>query len=243
MLPLQGKKLAPNARLLAIFHLLQEEKKRLMRNYTHLIWDFNGTILNDVALGIESANYLLAAHGLPLIQSVEQYRELFGFPIQDYYLRMGFDFDKTPYSELAVEWVAYYLECKHRATVFEGIPSALARAQALGISQLILSATELEMLKGQVEELGLLSYFNELLGLGNIRAHSKKEIGLQWRAQNPQARVLMIGDTDHDAEVALAMGADCVLLCCGHQSRERLEKCNCLLVADSVEDAFHRLFQ
>ena len=212
-----------------------------MKRYTHIIWDFNGTILNDVEAGIESANRLLKAHGLPLIASVEQYRALFGFPIQDYYLRMGFDFTKTPYADLAVEWVAYYLECKEKTFVYEDIPSVLNQVKEKGIAQLVLSATELEMLRGQVEELGLSAYFDELLGLDNIHAHSKKEIGKAWRDLHPDARVLMIGDTDHDAEVADAMGADCVLLTCGHQGQKRLEACKCLFVAASATEVLKRL--
>ena len=55
-----------------------------MKKYTHIIWDFNGTIYDDVDACIKSANRLLGAHDLPLVTSVEQYRSLFGFPIQDY---------------------------------------------------------------------------------------------------------------------------------------------------------------
>lgn len=213
-----------------------------MKKYTHIIWDFNGTILNDVDVGIESANRLLCAHGLPMIASVEQYRALFGFPIQDYYLRMGFDFSKTPYAELAIEWVEYYSECKERTFVYADIPAVLDRMKAQGVAQLVLSATELEMLKGQVGALGLSEYFDELLGLDNIHAHSKKEIGSAWRARHPDAQILMIGDTDHDAEVADAIGADCVLLTCGHQDRKRLEACKCLFVADSATEVLKKLF-
>ena len=36
---------------------------------------------------------------------------------------------------------------------------------------------------------------------------------------------LLIGDTTHDAEVAHAMGVGCVLIPCGHNSRDRLDRC------------------
>ena len=62
-------------------------------------------------------------------------------------------------------------------------------------------------------------------------------------AEHPDAVPLMIGDTDHDAEVAAAMGVDCVLLSCGHQSREKLEKCRCLFVADSATETLERVFE
>lgn len=212
-----------------------------MKTYTHILWDFNGTILNDVEVGVRSANRLLQAHGLPTIPSVESYREKFGFPIIDYYRRLGFDFEKLPYGELAVEWVSYYLEYKKDAGIFSDIPLTLGRLKEKGLHQLILSATELEMLEGQVRELGIREYFDTLLGLENIQAYSKEEVGRAWRAANPDAEVLMIGDTDHDAGVARAMGVDCVLLTCGHQNRATLEQQPCLFVAASASEAVARL--
>ena len=213
-----------------------------MKAYTHIIWDFNGTILDDVQVSIESANRLLRSHGLPVIHTVEEYREKFGFPIIDYYRRMGFDFEVTPYDELAVEWVAYYLEEKKKASVFGDIPTVLQRLREKGIAQIILSATETGMLEGQVRELGIRDYFDTLLGLSNIHAYSKEEIGRDWIVTHPEAVPLMIGDTDHDAKVADAMGIDCILLACGHQQRAHLETCKCLFVADSATEAMEYAF-
>lgn len=209
--------------------------------YTHIIWDFNGTIYDDVDACIRSANRLLSAYGLPLVTSPEQYRSLFGFPIQNYYERMGFDFEKIPYAVLAPEWMEYYFEYSEDCTVYSDIPEVLDALHERGMEQWILSATEVNMLRGQLEGLGILSRFDGILGLDNIHAHSKKEIGVAWKNENPDVCALMIGDTDHDAEVAAAMGIDCVLVTCGHQSRERLEKCNCIAVVDTVKDVLELL--
>lgn len=207
-----------------------------MKHYTHLIWDFNGTILDDVHACIESANDLLRSHGLPLLRSKEEYRAQFGFPIIDYYRRLGFDFDKLPYADLAVEWVAYYLEHSKKSTLYSDIKDTLESVHAQGVSQMILSATELGMLEKQVTSLGIRPYFDELLGLENIQAYSKEEVGLCWREEHPNARILLVGDTDHDAQVAAAMNADCILLTTGHQSRPTLEKLSALFVADSASE-------
>ena len=204
--------------------------------YTHIIWDFNGTIYDDVDACIKSANRLLGAYDLKLLTSVEESRSLFGFPIQDYYARMGFDFDKIPYAELAPEWMDYYFEYSANATVYPDIPEALDALHKKGMEQWILSATEVNMLRGQLQGLGILDRFDGILGLDNIHARSKKEIGVAWKSANPDICALMIGDTDHDAEVAEAMGIDCVLVAAGHQSRQRLEKCNCIAVVDTVKD-------
>ena len=59
--------------------------------YTNIIWDWNGTLLNDTELSIKCINTLLKRRSLPLL-SAEQYREVFGFPIREYYQRIGLDF-------------------------------------------------------------------------------------------------------------------------------------------------------
>ena len=204
--------------------------------YTDLIWDFNGTLLNDVAACLNSANDLLCGHGLKRLESVTDYRALFGFPIIDYSRRMGFDFEKDSYDELAVEWVALYRKYSVGAGLFASVKPTLEKVAQKGIRQWILSATERQMLESQVCALGIHSYFEDVLGLDNIHAHSKEALGVQWRAAHPNASVLFVGDTDHDAAVARAMGADCVLLSTGHQLPATLAAANPLAVADSLED-------
>ena len=212
-----------------------------MKRYTHLIWDFNGTILDDVEVGIRSANRLLAAHGLPLIASTAHYRSIFGFPIVNYYRRLGFDFSQTPYAELAVEWVAYYLEESRAAALYPDVTESLARVRAAGISQTVLSATEREMLTRQIESLGIRQSFDEILGLENIQAYSKEQLGVMWRRAHPDASVLLVGDTDHDAEVAAAMGVDCALICRGHQSRATLEALPSIGVFETIGEMLDRV--
>ena len=206
------------------------------KRYTHVIWDFNGTLLDDVAACIASANELLVAHSLPPLPSAEEYRARFGFPIIDYYRRLGFDFDKVSYETLAPEWVAYYMKNVRSSGLCAGVREVLGEVRSRGVPQWILSATEREMLRGQVGALGILDYFEDVLGMGTIHAYSKEEIAVAWRREHPDEQVLFVGDTDHDAAVAAAMGADCVLLTTGHQSRERLEACRCLFVADSARE-------
>lgn len=203
-----------------------------MGKYTHVIWDFNGTILDDVEACIRSANQLLEAHGLPTLPSKEAYQRHFGFPIIDYYRCLGFDFTRVSYEELAPEWVGYYLENVKGAPLCKGIADAFALVRRAGISQWVLSATEQEMLTRQITELGIPDHFDGVLGMDTIHAYSKEELGIAWREAHPTARVLFVGDTDHDAHVARVMGADCVLLTTGHQRREVLEACDCLMVAE-----------
>jgi phosphoglycolate phosphatase len=73
--------------------------------------------------------------------------------------------------------------------------------------------------------LGISGYFEQTPGFDNIQAYSKEGIAKEWMEANPSARVLLIGDTDHDCEVAGSTGMDCMLVATGHQSLERLSEC------------------
>ena len=204
--------------------------------HTHLIWDFNGTILQDIDLTLRCTNIMLAARDLPTFSSVEAYREVFGFPIDEYYRRMGFDFEKEDYETvLAPEWVAMYLAGESTCPMMEGAAEAISLVKDMGISQILLSATEQEMLTGQLERLGIYGEFDEVIGLDNIHARSKKAQALAWKERNPDARPLFIGDTLHDADVAAAVGGDCILYCGGHQSGSRLAATGHPVISDIRE--------
>ncbi len=203
-----------------------------MKRYTHLIWDFNGTLLDDVLPDFNAANRLLERHGLPKLASVEIYREAFRFPVMDYYRRLGFDFSVTPYAELADEWWDDYGKRPEKATLYPEVPRILRKMRERGVPQIVLSATERTVLIGQLRELGISDAFSEILGADDLHAHGKAALARRWREANPNAVPLMIGDTDHDAETAKEMGADVILLTCGHQCRATLERAEPLMICE-----------
>lgn len=190
--------------------------------YTHIIWDFNGTILNDLEPCIDVLNVMLKNRGLRPC-SKERYKEIFGFPIKRYYETAGFDFTKEDYGVLADEWAALYLEKSQNSTVCDGVSEALEFFKANGVPQIILSATEQNMLNAQLSELGIAHYFKETLALSNLYAFSKVELGKSWVERVKPEKALFIGDTLHDFETSSAMGVDCVLIASGHQSKKRLQ--------------------
>ncbi len=199
-------------------------KKMIKLNYTYVIWDFNGTVLDDVKIGMDSLNVLLKRRGLPEADSVEKYRSGFMFPIIEGYKKLGFDFEKENYDDVAKEWVDEYVSREHKAGLIEGVQSVLEFFKSQGVKQIIISASEIEMLKRQLENLGVSQYFEEVVGVDNIKAAGKKDIALMWRSKHPDDNLLFIGDTDHDHQVAVSMGADCILVADGHQTFEKLSR-------------------
>ncbi len=204
--------------------------------YTHIIWDFNGTLFDDIGACMSSVNKMLEERGLSVIANADEYRNVFGFPIIEYYKRIGFDFEKEPYEVLAPIWVELYNKYSEDSRLQRDALNALEYFKNLEIPQILLSATELNMLKGQIEKLDIAKYFESVLGLDNIHAYSKKELALAWKDAHPNSNPLFIGDTEHDAAVAEALGADCILVCNGHQSRSTLERCRSCVIC---KDLFH----
>jgi phosphoglycolate phosphatase len=209
-----------------------------LQNIDVVLWDWNGTLLDDVDFTFGCLNWMLAEHGYPQRYDMAAYRELFDFPIEDYYLRAGFDFSKHPYPMLAERFMAHYNAGVPGCGVMPGAAAALQALQAAGKRQLVLSASRRDYLVQQVAARGLTGYFDALLGLDDIYGASKVQLGLDWMqaAGVDPARCVMIGDTTHDAAVAKALGAQCILLTCGHQSRARLQAV-CDIVLDGPEAA------
>ena len=190
--------------------------------YTYCIWDFNGTLFDDVGASINAVNTLLRERGLPTLDSKKKYHEVFDFPIIDYYRRIGFDFDKEPYQVIAPIWVGLYLENSRSAGLFEDVIPALDFFQSRHIKQSVLSASEKNMLTRQLKGLDIYDRFEEIMGIDNIYAESKIALAEKWRSEHPCERVLFIGDTTHDYETAKILGADCYLISAGHQPEHKL---------------------
>lgn len=209
-----------------------------MKKYEYVIWDFNGTILDDVEASMSSVNKLLVERGLDPMPDFEFYREVFDFPIKKYYAALGFDFVNEPYEVVAPLWVELYNEAVKTSTLKSGVLDMMKKLKRKGVKQYILSATELEMLRGQLRDLGITEYFEEVLGLDNIHAESKVALGKKLGSRIDMAKALMIGDTVHDYETAVSMGCDIVLVEGGHQSRRRLLECT-----NSVEKGFSDILE
>ena len=192
-----------------------------------IIWDWNGTILDDACVCRNIANIMLGERGIPTLPDMDAYRAVFGFPIKSYYEKMGYRFgpDDEPYESVADEFIVWYDRLYRTAVLRPGIEDFLDRLKAEGYRQVLLSATRLDQLLQQVAAFGTVGdRFEGKLGLTDHYAFSKAALAKSFiESENiPRERALFIGDTDHDYEVSSAVGCPCVLLEGGHQSRARL---------------------
>ena len=202
-----------------------------------IIWDWNGTLLADVEVSFACLNEMLEKYHLPPVPTVDDYRAVFGFPVKEYYARVGIG--DGLFDEVAPLWMAAYMREEAACPLREGAREALAAFAAAGCRQVVLSASKRDNLLGQMARFDILPCFDAVLGLDHIYATSKEGIGRAWMEESAvdPADCVMIGDTLHDAQVARALGWRCILVCGGHQLRATLETAGTDVAQDLFEAA------
>ncbi|HMN68759.1 MAG TPA: HAD hydrolase-like protein [Bdellovibrionales bacterium] len=189
----------------------------------HVIWDWNGTLLSDIEHAVESVNALLKQENLGQV-TVDEYKKAFGFPVLDYYKRLGFNCEPESFKNLCERFNDYFYNGLHRCELWPGARETLNYVRASGRLQSVLSASEQNALNHSVIHYDVAKYFDHVVGIANKFADSKIERGRELiaRVATKPDETVLIGDTDHDLEVGEALGIDVILVEHGHQCSTRL---------------------
>lgn len=203
---------------------------------TTVIFDWNGTLIDDVDLCLSLLNKMLIKRNLDTL-SVERYREIFTFPVIEYYKKAGMDVENESFDDLAVEFMDPYVEQYRTCSLVLHAEEVLAKLKEKGLRCIVLSATKQDYLEEQVSAFNIAHYFNELVGIQDIKAAGKIERAKQWMSTQgiDPKECIMIGDSIHDSEVAAELKIDCLLSTTGHQNRERLKACHRPIVDDLMQ--------
>ncbi len=191
----------------------------------HVLWDWNGTLLDDLWLAIRAINIILDRYQLPRVDETT-YLDIFDFPVKDYYVKLGFDFKKTPFEIVGTEFIEEYTRRMTQPHLRKGSRQCLDRLHDLGVNQSLFSAGKLQMLHELLDFHQLKSYFDDVIGQTDHYAHGKTDSGRQWLTENsvdPES-VVFIGDTLHDLDVAEELGFDGVIITGGHTSESRIHE-------------------
>lgn len=208
----------------------------LLSHYRYVLWDWNGTLLNDLWLALEIANAMLHRRGLPVMDA-HRYRDIFDFPVAEYYRRAGFDFEREPFPVLAEEFIGEFNRRVKECALHAGATDLLGAIAGEGKRQAVLSASHQESLTSTVELHGVTHHFDALQGLGDNLAVSKEAAGhaLLATVDIDPTSVVLIGDTTHDFEVARGLGVACMLVADGHQAPSRLAATGAPVVSSLLE--------
>lgn len=208
----------------------------LTRDVQQVVWDWNGTLLDDHEHCVQIMNDLLREHGLSELD-VARYRSVFDFPVRRYYERLGFSLDEDRWQALAARFIGEYDRGVHSCKLHAGAAEILSGLAERGVRNTILSAARRASVEDLLGHYGVRDYFEDVVGLDDHYAAGKTDLGVEWlkRVSVPLESILLVGDTVHDFEVAEAMGVRCVLVAAGHHARERLERCGCPVVSNLTD--------
>lgn len=180
-------------------------------------WDWNGTLLDDVDVALAAMNTVLRQRGLAEISDQEAYRAVFGFPIRGFYARLGVD--AADFLEAADEYLALFAAGVGSASLQPEARETLAAIDVLGIEQVLISATPEATLERQLAPHSLHRHFAHVHGITDVYAASKEHVVTAWledSGHDPR-RVMMVGDTNHDEEIAEALQVRFLRFGSGHQ--------------------------
>lgn len=190
----------------------------------HIIWDFNGTLLCDAQLSVDTDNAVFAQLRLPPI-TLEDYRRCMTMPVSDFYLALGVDYDVHPYALISRLWLDAFNAKAVDAGLVPGVLDVVDAMARVGCTQSVLSASYEVSLRRQCDALGLTPRMAAVDGLEDESATHKTDIGRRQMARlglDPRTTVL-VGDMAADAQLARTLGIDCVLVSWGHNDLLRLE--------------------
>ncbi len=192
-------------------------------NDRYIIWDWNGTLLDDVDSAVNALNRMLAVRGLAPTTR-DYYRAHFGFPVRPFYAELGVDLAHEDWDRICVDFHQFIdnepkiLRADTRA--------ALQLAREAGLRQAILSALREDLLRRDVAAAGIADFFEAIYGVDNLDGASKLTRGhdlvRDLTLSTSICELIFIGDTLHDVEVARELGAKCILVDGGHQTADRL---------------------
>lgn len=179
----------------------------------HLVWDWNGTVLNDFEIILRSTNDSFSDHGLPPI-TADQYRTQIKMPIRSFYEDiLGHAPTDEQWEAMDATFHKYYVAYEREARLSDGLPDLFLDWAGRGHSQSLLSMYHDDKLVPVVEHHGITQHFALVQGTTPPRPARKAEHLADHlrRLDADPSRVVLIGDSPDDAAAARSVGARVIL--------------------------------
>ena len=209
----------------------------------HVVWDWNGTLLDDLPLVVEAVNVLMAERDLDPI-TARDYTEAYTRPVRVFYERLfGRGIDDEEWQRLDdVFHHAYDAALADHARLADGAREALAAVDRSGCTQSLLSMYRHDPLVALLDRFGLHDHFEHVQGLtgpGGGRKLPHLEVHLDEMVHlhgDDPSSVLVVGDALDDADAANHLGCPAVLIASGSHPRAELEAAG-VPVVDTLAEA------
>ena len=192
----------------------------MQRPKPYILWDWNGTLLDDTEAALATLNEMITVRGGQPI-GMEFYRDHFAFPVRPFYDKIGIvAHNEDEWNGIAHEYHEVYGRQPKKLNPLA--VTALEMAKEAGCRQSIVSALRQDLLEADMARNGVTKYFERICGSDNLDGASKLDRARDLLAELSSPRFVLIGDALHDKEVADALGIDCILCAQGSHAAWRL---------------------
>jgi phosphoglycolate phosphatase len=187
--------------------------------YQNLIFDWSGTLVDDMGPTLEATNAVFAMHGLAPMER-EEFRRLFRLPYAEFYEE---HLPGVRLDELEHHFRRAFAESRVPVTVLPHAREKLDWCRQREIRCFVLTSMDRSTFEQQLDELSMRHYF-EATYSGVL---DKREIigEILTRHQLSKDQTAYLGDMTHDVITAKHGGVTSVALLTGYTHREGLEAC------------------
>ncbi|MBO5857514.1 MAG: HAD hydrolase-like protein [Clostridia bacterium] len=191
--------------------------------YRNILWDWNGTLIDDAVTSLDCVNDMLESMGKPLI-TLEQYYTYVETPIIGFYRHILTD-EELDFPTISKSFHESYNNRLNTTELADNARNVLKTLKENGAKQYIITATKEESARSLTVKYGVNEFFDGIFGADNTLAESKIQRALKFFNDNNinPRDTIFIGDTLHDLETANALGVDCILVTFGHQGKTIVE--------------------
>jgi len=207
-----------------------------MKEYKVIIWDFNGTLIDDIDAALASVNDMLTRRNLTAI-NFEQYASYVDTPIIKFYEHIFDDLYSMDFDIIAQEFNSGYDKHLPQNAVMKNAKEVLEYFNKKGKLQTVISATHIDKVTNRLAEFGLTEYFDKILAHNNLIAEDKTHLAIKYFAEKgiKPSEAVVIGDCVADYKMAQTLGCDCILTTQGHQSRKEFSETSAKVVDSLLE--------
>lgn len=194
-----------------------------------IIWDWNGTLLDDTALCVRAINAVLQRFDKPQV-SIAQFQEHYTIPMIATYEALGFTLDEIMTSRLEIWqlWRSVYDAASTEIPLRSGAQEALTALRRHGVRNVVLSNHLLEDINAHAARLGINEHFSAVLANTDLEAttmnrRAKSDRLREYMERERSSGAVVVGDTVEEIEIGRALGQTTIALTGGTCSQNRLE--------------------
>jgi len=207
-----------------------------------VVFDWDGTILDSAAAIVEAIQAASRDLGLPEPDD-NRARHVIGLGLADALKHAVPELPESRYDEMVARYRYHYLSRDHELMLFDGITELIEALSATGVLLTVATGKSRVGLDRALKVSGLQHYFvgSRCADECFSKPHPQMLLELMNEFGLTASKVLMVGDTTHDLDMAASAAVDAIGVTYGAHPVDMLKSRNPRYIVDSVAELRARL--